>query len=88
VEIDGDREVVELTRKLKGHDGPVTVLRLLQNRDLLLSCSRDGTVRVWDWAAGVRFPRILRDMDDDVMSILLHFQLHCSAYGRQTDNRI
>jgi WD40 repeat protein len=43
-----DIETLELVNTLKGHENNVTSVLLLKNNNNIISCSRDGEIKVWD----------------------------------------
>ncbi|GIC92815.1 uncharacterized protein Aud_009288 [Aspergillus udagawae] len=54
-----DAASLKLLKTLKGHSGEVTTVEFLDRRDMIVTGSRDYTIRLWDWTneklKGVQF---------------------------------
>ncbi|MCA9029408.1 MAG: WD40 repeat domain-containing protein [Planctomycetaceae bacterium] len=56
-------------RRLAGHDAQVTSVALVRNDSLIVSSSRDQTVRIWDLATGAEVA-VLEGHQEDVLQVV------------------
>jgi WD40 repeat protein len=83
--LDDDRKV-RLVRKLVSHDLLIRSLRFIEKRTLV-SCSHDGTIRLWDIKSGVCLKVIVAHVGQHVMDIYPITQrllASCSGAGEVT----
>jgi len=63
-----DLEEEKFVRKISGHHSAITDIDFSPDNKLLLTASRDRTVRVWDIDTPQKLPLVLDDHDDWVMT--------------------